>query len=85
MPKLCRTKWVVNEVVDYGKQFGGASAKRAKLSNVYSGDKNHEDNQFSSATPQGNCEQMITNPETSDFFEPGVKYYAVWERCEDQS
>lgn len=81
-----RTKWLVETITDYGT-MGGTPNKRVKLNTVYSHNRNTEDNQFSNATPSGSCEQMISNPapEVQTFFKPGVKYYAVWEECEDQS
>lgn len=79
-----RTKWTCTEVVDYGNLYGG-SQKRAKLNTVYSNEKNSEDNQFSNATPSGDCQQVITNPneDVQSFFKPGKKYYATWEEAPD--
>lgn len=81
-----RTKWLVEHVTDHG-MYGGTPHKKVKLNTVYSHDKNTEDNQFSNATPSGDCQQVITNPNdgVQAFFKPGVKYYATWEECEDQS
>lgn len=81
-----KTKWLVSEVTDFGTN-AGSPHKRVKLNTVYSHNKNTEDNQFSNATPSGDCQQMISNPseEVQAFFKPGVKYYATWEECEDQS
>lgn len=79
-----RTKWTCTEVVDYGIACG-TSQKRAKLNTVYSNEKNSEDNQFSNATPSGDCQQVITNQDEAvqSFFKPGKKYYATWEEAPD--
>jgi hypothetical protein len=48
-----------------------------KLSAVYGNDDkdNEENNQFSEATPYGELEMMISNPDAKDFFEVGKNYY----------
>lgn len=61
---------------------GGAIS--VKLSAVYGGTKNSEDNQFSTATPSGEIRMQIDNPLTKDFIQPGKKYYVYFEECPDQ-
>lgn len=80
MSKKLRAKFIVNQVTDFG--YG---SKQAKMSAVYSNDKNKEDNQFSSATPSGDLNMMITAEGAQDFLEPGMKYYLTFEKCQDQS
>lgn len=65
-----RAKFRVNSVTDFGY-----NSKQVKLSAVYSNDKNTEDNQFSSATPSGSLEMMITSPIAQDFFAAGDEVY----------
>lgn len=81
--KTLRAKFLANEVTDYGEQYPGSVNKRVKLAAVYSHDRNTEDNQFSSATPSGSLEMMISNPNASDFFKPGKKYYLDITEAED--
>ena len=69
MIKTVRAKFKVDFVTDFG------TFKKVELSAVYSHDRNKEDNQFSSATPQGKLEMSITNPEASNFLQPGKSYY----------
>lgn len=78
-----RAKFQVESVTDYGSQYPGHVAKRVKLNAVYSHEKNTEDNQFSSATPSGTLEMMISNPNATDFLKPGKKYYLDFTEAED--
>lgn len=70
-----RAKFQVEHVVDYGSYDKVHPNKKVKLNAVYSHDKNTEDNQFSAATPSGTLEMMISNPNATEFFKPGKKYY----------
>lgn len=73
-----RAKFQTASVTDFG--YG---SKQVKLSAVYSGDKNDEDNQFSQATPSGSIEMMVTKVGAQDFIKPGKKYYVDFTECED--
>lgn len=46
-----------------------------KLSAIYSGDKNAEDNTYSKATPSASLEITISNPAAQGFLVPGKSYY----------
>lgn len=50
-------------------------SEELKLSAVYSGDKNSEDNTFSEATPSAVLTMQITNKELHGKFAPGQKFY----------
>ncbi len=78
MSRSIRAKFKAEEVTDYG--YG---SKRVKLSAVYSHDRNSEDNQFSNATPSGQIEMMVTNPDALDFIQPGKKYYVDFSPADD--
>lgn len=54
---------------------GTKEYQEVKLSAVYGGDKNSEDNQFSEATPSGTLIMVISNPAVLGFFEPDKNYY----------
>lgn len=75
MPKILRTKFQVEHITDFGSYDKVNPNKKVKLNAIYSHNKNTEDNQFSSATPSGMLEMMISNPNAVDFFQPGKKYY----------
>lgn len=53
-----------------------------KLTAVYSGDKNHEDNTFSSATPSATFVMTITNKELWGKFKPEQKFYVDFTEAE---
>lgn len=46
-----------------------------KLTPVFGGGTNAEDNTYSKATPSGKLELQIDNPAAKGFFVPGKKYY----------
>ena len=50
-------------------------SEKLKLSAVYSGDKNSEDNTFSEATPDASFEMSITNKALHGQFKPGETFY----------
>lgn len=75
MSKTLRAKFSCAHVIDYGSYDKVNPNKKVNLTAVYSHNKNTEDNQFSSATPSGSLEMMISNPNATDFFQPGKKYY----------
>lgn len=55
-----------------------------KLSAVYGSDDkdNEENNQFSEATPYGELEMQVDNPNAQDFFEIGKEYYLDFEEVD---
>ena len=55
-----------------------------KLSAVYGNDDkdNEENNQFSEATPSGEHEMYISNPNAKGFFEVGESYYLDFTKAE---
>lgn len=64
-----RAKFNCTSVTDsYGNQ-------EVELWAVYAGDRNSEDNQFSSATPNGRITMTISNPAAIGFLEEGKSYY----------
>ncbi len=82
--KQVKSKFICDSVNHLAYGHRTTSAKQAKLSAVYAGDKNAEDNQFSNATPCGAIDITVTNPDTMDFIQPGKKYYVYFEECENQ-
>ena len=78
MSKSVRAKFNVSFVTDYG------TYKKVELNAVYSHDRNSEDNQFSSATPSGKLEMMVSNPDAADFLKPGKSYYLDFTECPEQ-
>ena len=65
-----RAKFTCQSVTDNGNNYTSV-----KLTAVYAGDKNAEDNQFAAATPSGNIEMAITNPAAIGYFKPQKNYY----------
>lgn len=41
-----------------------------------------EDNSYSKATPSGNINMIVSNPEAAKFFEAGKSYYLDFSKCE---
>ena len=64
-----RAKIAINEVKKT------AWAETIVASPVYSGDKNSEDNTFSSATPSGNIELCVSNKDLWGKINPGDVFY----------
>lgn len=58
-------------------------SEEAKLSAIYARNEaeNKEDNQFSEATPSGNLNIQVSNPDAKGFFKPGIEYYLKIEAC----
>lgn len=79
MADKLRAKFIVGSVTDFG--YG---SKSVKMNAVYSNTKGSEDNQFSSATPSGSLEMMVSAEGAQDFLKPGVKYILTFEEAEDQ-
>jgi len=77
MTKVLRAKFKVNSITDFG--YG---SKEAKLSAVYSVDKNTEDNQFSEATPSGELKMMISAKGAQDFLQVGKSYYLDFQQAD---
>ena len=48
---------------------------RVKLSCVYGGTTNAEDNTYAKATPTGGMELQIDNPSARGHIKPGAKFY----------
>lgn len=67
------------------KHYVPGGSQLVKLSAVYGGDKNDEDNQFSEATPSGTIEMMVSAEDAKGFIQEGKKYYVSFEECADQS
>lgn len=68
MPKI-RGKFKVDSVVRT------EWSEKVKLSAVYGGEKNSEDNTYSAATPTGSIEMEITNKSLWGNIDPGRKFY----------
>lgn len=83
MSQKLRAKFAVQHITDFGSYDGKHPNLKVQLNAVYSGDKNSEDNQFSAATPSGDCWMMISNPQADGFFKPGKKYYLDFTEAED--
>lgn len=62
-----------------------AHAETVKMTAVYGGSTNAEDNSFSAATPSADLSMSITNKSLHGQFKPGQKFYADFSLCEDQS
>lgn len=72
-----RAKFIVEKVEE---QYGN---EQVTLWAVYGGETNEEDNQFSSATPAGQLQMTISNPNAKGFFEVGKKYYLDFSLAKD--
>lgn len=77
-----RAKFKCQSVADMKYEYQDGPSQVVKFSAVYGGDKNHEDNQFSKATPSGNFEMQINNPSAIDFFKAGKSYYIDFTEAE---
>lgn len=66
---MMRAKMLVSEVTQTGYN------QRVKLSAVYGGGTNREDNTYASATPSANLEMTIDNRQAWDLLKPGMKVY----------
>lgn len=64
-----RAKFNVTKVT---KEFYG---EEVELHAVYASETNAEDNQFSSATPNGHLTMTISNPNAIGFLQEGKSYY----------
>jgi hypothetical protein len=64
-----RAKFNVSKVT---KEFYG---EEVHLHAVYANETNAEDNQFSTATPNGQLTMTISNPNALGFFQEGKSYY----------
>lgn len=69
MSKTIRAKMRVQEVTinDY--------SDKVKLSAVYGGSNNAEDNSYAKATPSGSLELQIDNPNARGVIKPGMIFY----------
>ena len=54
---------------------GAKSGESVSLSPVIAADGNNENTSFSNATPSGQLNMHISNPEAWGFFEQGKEYY----------
>lgn len=54
-----------------------------KLTAVYGGSTNAEDNTYARATPSGKAELQIDNDAAKGFFKPGKKYYVDFTEAAD--
>lgn len=54
-----------------------------KLTAVYGGSANAEDNTYAKATPSGKLELQIDNDAAKGFFKPGKKYYVEISEASD--
>lgn len=69
MPKTIRAKFQCWAVSDTGY------SERVALHPVYSADPDSENHAFWKATPNGNLEMYIDNPDAKGTFEVGKSYY----------
>ena len=80
-------KFQVNSV----ELYANASTRKVKLGPVYAGPgadpklTTKEDGAFWQATPNGSLEMIIDNPDASEQFQPGDKFYLTFERVPDAS
>jgi hypothetical protein len=80
-------KFQVNSV----ELFAHGPSRKVKLGPVYAGPgadpqvTSKEDGAFWQATPQGSLEMVIDNPDASEQFQPGDKFYLTFERVPDAS
>ena len=75
---MIRAKMQVQSVT---KLAGGDEI--VKLSAVYGGSTNAEDNSFSKATPQASLEMYVSNPLAQGKLLPGRKYYLDFTEAAD--
>jgi hypothetical protein len=78
--KRLRAKFYVSGVTDFGH-----GRFEVKLSAVYDSANNAENNQFASATPQGQLSMTVDNPNAFGFFKPGGEYYLDFQEAPKES
>jgi hypothetical protein len=66
------------------KSYVPGGDQKVRLTAVYAGINNIEDNQFSAATPSGEITMQVSASSAKDFIQPGKKYYVYFEECENQ-
>ncbi len=69
----------VNEVTANGY------SEAVRMTPVYGGTKNAEDNTFAAATPGGKLELTVDNKTVHGFFKPGRKYYVDITECPEDA
>ncbi len=72
-----RAKMQVQSVLD--EQYG----ETVKLTAVYGGSSNAEDNTYASATPSGSIELRIDNKAARGKLRPGMKFYVDFTEAPD--
>lgn len=72
---MTRCLFTVNDVLLRQDAEGKITSQVVKLNPSYVSNPDNPNHAFWKATPTGNLEMTITNPEVFDFFVPGRSYF----------